>query len=119
MSAQGLVQLLILFVALAVAVPPLGRYMAKVYGSADDAQGGPAPAPGDRVFLPVERLIYRVLGVDDRKEQRWNVYAVSLLAFSLLSVLVTYLILRLQGALPVNPTDMPSGARSSGRATPR
>ena len=108
MSSQGLVQLVVLLAALAVAVPPLGRYMAKVYGSSDDAHGGPAPAPGDRVFLPVERLIYRVIGVNDRKEQRWNVYAVSLLAFSLLSVLVTYLILRLQGALPVNPTDMPA-----------
>ena len=106
MSAQGLVQLLLLFVALAVTAPPLGRYMAKVYGTDDDAEGGPTPAPGDRVFLPVERVVYRILGVNERKEQRWNVYALSLLAFSLLSVLFTYLILRLQGALPVNPTDM-------------
>jgi K+-transporting ATPase ATPase A chain len=106
MSAQGLVQLLLLFAALAVTVPPLGRYMAKVYGRSDD--GEVTPAPGDRVFLPIERVIFRILGVDARKEQRWNVYAVSLLAFSLLSILVTYLILRLQGALPVNPTDMPA-----------
>ena len=105
MSSQGLVQLLLLFVALAVAVPPLGRYMAKVYRSSEDADGGPAPAPGDRVFLPVERLIYRLLGVEERKEQRWNVYAMSLLAFSILSLLLTYLILRIQGSLPLNPTD--------------
>jgi K+-transporting ATPase ATPase A chain len=105
MSAQGLVQLLLLFVALAVTVPPLGRYMAKVYGSTESAEGGPAPAPGDRVFLPVERFIYRLLGVNERKEQRWNVYAVSLLAFSILSLLLTYLILRIQGSLPLNPTD--------------
>lgn len=106
MSAQGLVQLLLLFVALAAAAPPLGRYMAKVYGTNDDGEGGPTSAPGDRVFLPVERVIYRMLGVNERKEQRWNVYAISLLAFSLLSLLFAYLILRLQGALPVNPTDM-------------
>jgi potassium-transporting ATPase potassium-binding subunit len=108
MSAQGLVQLLILFVALGLTAPPLGRYMARVYGSRDDEGGGPATAPGDRFFLPVERVVYGILGVDDRKEQRWNVYALSLLAFSLLGVLLTYLILRLQGSLPLNPTGMPA-----------
>ena len=104
MSAQGLIQLLVLFVALAATVPPLGRYMAAVYGTTDDPASGPTPAPGDRFFLPVERRIFRLLGVDDRREQRWNVYALSLLAFSLVSVLLTYLILRVQGALPLNPT---------------
>ena len=107
MSAQGLVQLFLLLLALGLTVPPLGRYMAKVYGTADGPDGGPAPAPLDRVFLPVERLIYRIIGVNPRKEQRWNVYAVSLLAFSVLSLLLTYLVLRVQGSLPVNPTDRP------------
>ena len=45
--------------------------------------------------------------MNPRKEQRWNVYAVSLLAFSVLSLLLTYLVLRVQGSLPVNPTDRP------------
>jgi K+-transporting ATPase ATPase A chain len=104
MSAQALLQLLLLVVVLAATVPPLGRYMAAVYGpSADGA--GPGAAPGDRVFLPLERFVYRLLGVDDRSEQRWSVYAVSLLAFSVLSLLATYLVLRLQGSLPLNPTD--------------
>lgn len=105
MSAQGLVQLFLLLLALGLTVPPLGRYMAKVYGTADGPDGGPAPAPLDRVFLPVERLIYRIIGVNPRKEQRWNVYALSLLAFSVLSLLLTYLVLRVQGSLPLNPTD--------------
>ncbi len=105
MSAQGILQLVVLALALALSVPRLGRYMADVYGS-DAASGGPAAAPGDRVFLPIERVVYRVLGVDDRSEQRWNVYALSLLGFSLVSVLFTYLILRVQGLLPLNPTDM-------------
>ncbi|UDY34559.1 potassium-transporting ATPase subunit KdpA [Dermatobacter hominis] len=108
MSAQGIFQLVLLVVVLALTAPPLGRYMARVY--AHDPEGGPAPAPGDRVFLPVERLIYRLLRVDPEREQRWNVYAVSLLAFSFFSVLLTYVILRVQGALPVNPTDMPGMA---------
>ena len=66
-------------VAIIVATPLLGSYMAKVFGD--------GPAPGDRVFGPVERVIYRVCGVDPEREQRWTVYALSLLAFSLVSVL--------------------------------
>ena len=103
MTAQGIAQLVVMFVALAVLCPPLGRYMARVY--AHDPDGGPAPSPGDRVFLPVERAVYRLLRVAPRREQRWNVYALSLLGFSLFSVVVSYLILRVQGSLPLNPTD--------------
>ncbi len=103
MTAQGIAQLIVMFVALAVLCPPLGRYMARVY--AHDPDGGPAPSPGDRVFLPVERAVYRLLRVAPRREQRWNVYALSLLGFSLFSVVVSYLILRVQGSLPLNPTD--------------
>ena len=64
-----------------------------MYGARDDGS-----APGDRVFEPIERTIYRVLGVDQKREQRWNVYAASLVAFSLVSMLVLYAILRAQGA---------------------
>ena len=53
MSAASFVSLGVLIVVLAVSIGPLGRYMAKVYGG--------DKAPGDRVFLPVERLIYRLL----------------------------------------------------------
>ena len=60
-------------------------------------------APGDRFFLPIERLIYRLCGIDESREQRWSVYALSLLAFSLVSVLLLYALQRLQGALPFNP----------------
>ncbi len=108
MSSHGLVQLLVLVVALGSSVFPLGRYMAKVYGTAQGGEapdGGPAPAHGDRIFLPVERGIYKLIGVDPRRQQRWNVYALSLLAFSLVSVLASYLILRVQGSLPLNPTN--------------
>ncbi len=83
-------------------MPFLGRYMADVYGARADGS-----APGDRFFGPIERAIYRILGVDAKREQRWNVYAVSLVAFSLVSVLVLYALHRLQGVLPFNPTDRP------------
>lgn len=109
MSWQNLLQFALLVGALGVTVGPLGRYLAAVFGARDDGT-----APGDRVFAPIERLLYRMFGVDPRREQRWNVYAVSLLAFSGVSVLLLYALLRLQGSLPFNPTDRggmsPSGA---------
>jgi K+-transporting ATPase ATPase A chain len=95
MTVTAWAQLLFVIALLAVSTPLLGTYMAKVYG------GGRAPA--DRLFLPVERAIYRVCRIDPDREQRWTVYAYSLLAFSLVSGLVLYLQLRLQGHLPLNP----------------
>jgi K+-transporting ATPase ATPase A chain len=95
MSGAAWLQLLALLVLLAISTPLLGSYMAKVYG------GG--PAPGDRIFGPVERLVYRVCGIDETSEQRWPTYAISLLAFSFASVVVLYAQLRLQGHLPFNP----------------
>ena len=56
----------------------------RVYGADGDH------APGDRVFDPVERVMYRLTGVDEKREQRWQTYAFSLLAFSFVSVIVLY-----------------------------
>src|SRR5262245_9504191 len=100
MSWQGILQFAALALALAVTVPPAGRYLAAVYGARDDKR-----APGDRFFRPLERRIYRLTGVDDRREQRCNVYVLSLLAFSLASLLALYALQRAQGVLPFNPTD--------------
>ena len=94
MSAPDFISLAILIVALLVCIGPLGRYMARVYGD--------GPAPGDRVFGPVERLVYRLLRVDARREQRWNVYALALLAFSFVSVIALYLFQRVQTWLPLS-----------------
>ena len=98
MTLAGWGQLLALIVAIVVTAPLLGRYMAHVY------EGGPSRL--DRVFGPVERLIYRACRIDPEREQRWNVYTLSLLAFSLVGVLLLYVMQRLQGSLPFNPTDM-------------
>ena len=95
MSAAEWLQIATLIVAIVLVTRFLGAYLAKVYG------GG--TAPGDKVFGPIERGIYRVAGVDPRREQRWTVYALSLLAFSAVSVVVLYALLRLQGVLPGNP----------------
>ncbi|MDQ1436506.1 MAG: potassium-transporting ATPase potassium-binding subunit [Acidimicrobiaceae bacterium] len=96
MSAAAWVQLAVLVALLAITTPMLGAYLAKVFGD--------GPAPGDRVFGPVERLLYRVAGVDERSEQRWPVYARALLAFSAVSVVFLYGLTRLQAHLPLNPS---------------
>jgi K+-transporting ATPase ATPase A chain len=100
MSWQASLQVLALVAALAIAVPLLGRYMAAVYGARDDGS-----APGDRVFAPIESIVYRICRVDPKREQRWNVYTLSLIAFSATSFLGLYALQRLQGSLPFNPTD--------------
>jgi K+-transporting ATPase ATPase A chain len=99
MTTAGWLQFAFVIVLLAISTPLLGRYMAKVYGEEKKA-------PGDRFFLPVERSIYRVCGVDPESEQRWTTYALSLLGFSLASLIVLYLQLRIQGHLPLNPDNL-------------
>jgi potassium-transporting ATPase potassium-binding subunit len=105
MSGAAWLQLLALLVLLAISTPLIGSYMAKVYATTDK---GPDKAPGDRLFHPIERVIYRVCGVDESSEQRWTTYAISLLAFSFASVVILYAQLRLQGHLPLNPDHLSS-----------
>src|SRR6476659_1387040 len=100
MTTASWVQLVFLLLLIFISTPLLGRYIASMYG------GG--RAPGDRIFEPIERVIYRATGVDAGGEQRWNVYALSLLAFSAVSVLFLYAMQRLQGHLPLNPDHMKS-----------
>ncbi|MFP1662383.1 potassium-transporting ATPase subunit KdpA [Streptomyces cavourensis] len=88
MSSQiaGVLQLLALITALALVHRPLGDYMAKVYSSG-------------RHYRP-ERWIYRVIGADPAAEMRWLAYLRAVLAFSAVSVLLLYLMQRVQGSLP-------------------
>ena len=60
----------------------------------------------DPVLRPLERTIYRLTGVDERHEMRWTEYALTMLAFSLVSMLVLYALQRLQGLLPFNPQGL-------------
>ena len=85
----GTLFIVVLIAGLAVSHVPLGDYMARVY-------------LGDR-HLRAERWVYRVTGVNPDAEQKWGTYLRSVLAFSLLSVLFLYGMLRLQGHLPFNP----------------
>ena len=95
MTLNGWLQIIV-FLALVLAVTkPLGLFMAHVFG-------------GERTFLdpvlrPVERLIYRLTGVNEAREMRWTEYAVAMLLFNLVTLLALYAIQRLQGVLPLNP----------------
>jgi K+-transporting ATPase ATPase A chain len=86
--------------ALLLITKPLGLYLVQVL----DAQGRTWL---DRIVKPIERLTYRVCGIDPLKEQGWIGYTMSLLAFSLVGMLATYFILRYQDHLPLNPQGFP------------
>ena len=95
MTAIGWLQIAILFALVIACVKPLGTYMARVF-------------QGERTSLavalgPVERAFYRVAGVDPAKEQGWFTYTIAMIVFNAAGFLLLYLILRLQGFLPLNP----------------
>src|SRR5438045_3209993 len=99
MTASGWLQI-VLFTAIVIALAkPLGIYLHRVF------EGDRQPLP--RILGPVERLMNRVSGVDPSKEQDWKLYTLSVLAFSLFGLIVTYAIQRLQASLPLNPQGFP------------
>ena len=96
MPASGWIQLVVFSVLLLALTKPMGLYLIRVL----DANGRTCLDPA---LKPVERLIYRLSGLDPAREQDWLRYAISVLIFSLVSMLFTYVVLRLQGVLPLNP----------------
>src|SRR2546428_4998961 len=101
MTFNGILKLLLYLVVLPALAKPLGRYMARVY------EGQPNGL--DRVFGPLERLIYRLCGVranSPAAEMDWKTYAFAMLLFNLLGLLVVYALQRFQGLLPLNPQGM-------------
>jgi K+-transporting ATPase ATPase A chain len=99
MTARFVTLLSVYLAVLVVLAVPLGRYMARAFAGASRVS---------RLLGPVERALYRAAGVSPSEEQPWTTYASSLLAFSFVTHLVTYTVLRLQGHLPWNPTHLPS-----------
>jgi potassium-transporting ATPase potassium-binding subunit len=95
MTINSYLQIGIYFIVLLLLVKPLGLYMARVY------QGESTFL--DRPIRPLERLCYRLIGINPQDEMDWKTYTIALLVFSALSVLVVYLLQRLQGLLPLNP----------------
>jgi len=99
MQASGWIQFALYFVALALITKPMGLYLLRVL----DANGRTWLDP---VLRPLERLTYRLMGVDSSKEHNWKQYTLAMLLFSLVGCLLTYAILRLQYLLPLNPQGL-------------
>ena len=97
MSGMGVAQIVLYFAALTALAWPLGRFMARVYLG--------EPTLLSPVLGPVERLLYRLAGVNAEDEMGWKRYAVAVLIFNLLGALAVYALQRLQGFLPLNPQD--------------
>jgi len=96
MELSGWFQLALFLGLLAFVTKPMGLYLFRILESEGNTWL-------DRPFKPVERLLYQVLGVNTEKEQDWRQYSRSLIVFSLVGLLFTYAILRLQHILPLNP----------------
>ena len=98
MTIIGWVQIL-LYCAIIVAITPvLGAYMTRVFN-------------GERTFLtpilrPVELVLYRAAGVDEKREQGWLAYTVGMLLFHVGGFFILYALMRLQASLPFNPAEM-------------
>jgi len=100
METSGWIQLVIYIAALVLVTKPLGIYLVRVL------------TPDGRTWLdpalrPVESRLYRLCRIDAKRDQNWKEYALSLLVFSLIGLLATYVILKLQGILPLNPQNLP------------
>ncbi|MDX6404901.1 MAG: potassium-transporting ATPase potassium-binding subunit [Blastocatellia bacterium] len=99
MTFNGWVQILLFFALILAVTKPLGVFMAHVFNREKTFL--------DPVLRPMERLIYKLTRVDEKREMRWTEYAGSMLLFSVVSMLVLYLIQRFQGVLPLNPQHLP------------
>ncbi|HYN26947.1 MAG TPA: potassium-transporting ATPase subunit KdpA [Burkholderiales bacterium] len=98
MSANGYLQLAVYVAVLLALAKPLGAYMARIY------EGQPALL--NRFGAPIERLIYRICGVQPDQEMRWTQYALAALWFSLAGFLAVYALQRFQAWLPLNPQGL-------------
>jgi K+-transporting ATPase ATPase A chain len=105
MTINGWLQILFFFALILAVTKPLGVFMARVFNREKTFL--------DPILRPAERLIYRVTGVDESREMRWTEYAFAMLLFSAVSMLLLYLIQRVQGVLPLNPQQLP-GVDSAG-----
>jgi K+-transporting ATPase ATPase A chain len=95
MTLNGWLQILVFLALIFAITKPLGVFMTRVFAREKTFL--------DPVLRPIERLLYRVTGVDETHEMRWTEYATTMLVFSAVSMLVLYLIQRIQGVLPFNP----------------
>jgi K+-transporting ATPase ATPase A chain len=108
MTVNGWLQILFFFAIILAVTKPLGVFIARVFTREKTFL--------DPVLRPLERLIYKLTGVNEEREMRWTEYAVAMLLFSAVSMIVLYVMQRLQGHLPFNPQHLP-GVDSSESST--
>jgi potassium-transporting ATPase potassium-binding subunit len=99
-TLNSVLQVLIYLTLILLITKPLGLYLTKVF-------------KGERtwfspVLVPVERFFYRLCGINPEEEQKWTGYVIAMLVFSVVGMLLTYLILRTQQWLPFNPQGLPN-----------
>jgi K+-transporting ATPase ATPase A chain len=95
MTINGWLQIIVFLALVLVVTKPMGLFLARVFNREKTFM--------DPVMRPLERFLYRITGVDENHEMRWTEYAVSMLLFSMVSMIVLYAMERLQGYLPFNP----------------
>jgi K+-transporting ATPase ATPase A chain len=100
MTFNNIIQSTVFLLVLIVLVKPLGIYMARVF------EGKPVVL--NKWFSPVERLIYRLCGVNPEEEMTWKTYAFAMMAFNIIGLLTVYLLQRFQQFLPLNPAHLPA-----------
>src|SRR5437588_7008419 len=97
MTVIGWIQILLYCAIIVAIVPFLGGYMTRVFNG--------EWTPLSPVLRPVEAALYRIGGVDEKREQHWLTYTVAMLLFHVGGFLILYALMRLQGVLPFNPAD--------------
>jgi potassium-transporting ATPase potassium-binding subunit len=100
MTFNNIIQSVVFLLVLIVLVKPLGIYMARVF------EGKPVVL--NKWFSPVERLIYRLCGINPEEEMTWKTYAFAMMAFNIIGLLTVYLLQRFQQFLPLNPAHLPA-----------
>jgi K+-transporting ATPase ATPase A chain len=98
MSLNGWLQIALFIALILLSAKPMGNYMTSVFERRKTFL--------DFLLVPVERLLYRVTGVDAAEEMRWTEYAVAMLVFSAATLVLTYVVERLQNILPWNPQHL-------------
>ncbi|HEY6265451.1 MAG TPA: potassium-transporting ATPase subunit KdpA [Candidatus Acidoferrum sp.] len=98
MTANGWFQIGLFLAAILVITKPLGIFLVRVF----EREGTIL----DPVLRPIEKIIYRIAGVDERKEMHWSEYGITMLLFSAVSMVLLYLIERFQHWLPLNPQNL-------------
>jgi K+-transporting ATPase ATPase A chain len=100
MTANGWTQILFFLLVILILTKPVGIFMARVFSREKTFL--------DPLLRPLEKLLYRLTGVDERHEMRWTEYTIAMLLFSGVSMTLLYLVERMQKWLPLNPQRLPN-----------